>query len=71
MRGIEDNQESMFSYVSTEARIPNDHPLRAVRKMADQVLREMNETFERQYSQMGRPSIPPEYLIRATLLLYP
>lgn len=68
MRGIEDNQESMFSYVSTEARIPNDHPLRAVRKMADQVLREMDDTFERQYSQMGRPSIPPEYLIRATLL---
>lgn len=68
MRGIEDNQESMFSYVSTEARIPLDHPLRAVRKMADQVLREMDDIFERQYSQMGRPSIPPEYLIRATLL---
>jgi transposase len=68
MRGIEDNQESMFSYVSTETRIPSDHPLRAVRTMADKVLLEMNDTFERQYSQIGRPSIPPEYLIRATLL---
>lgn len=68
MRGIENNQESMFSYVSTETRIPSDHPLRSVRKMADQVLREMDATFEYQYSLIGRPSIPPEYLIRATLL---
>jgi transposase len=68
MRGIENHQESMFSYVSTETRIPKDHPLRVIRTMADEVLREMNGTFEEQYSFMGRPSIPPEYLIRATLL---
>jgi len=68
MRGIENHQESMFSYVSTETRIPLNHPLRAVRKMADAVLHEMDGTFEEQYSIQGRPSIPPEYLIRATLL---
>lgn len=68
MRGKETHQESMFSYVSTEARIPKDHPLRAIRRMSDTVLTEMDETFESQYSQVGRPSIPPEFLIRATLL---
>ena len=68
MRGIENHQETMFSYVSTENRIPQNHPLRSVRKMADEVLLEMDETFEDQYSQMGRPSIAPEYLIRAILL---
>lgn len=68
MRGKETSQEAMFSYVSTEARIPQAHPLRTIRKMADKVLAEMDETFENQYSQVGRPSIPPEFLIRATLL---
>ena len=68
MRGIENHQEALFSFVSTENRIPPNHPLRAIRMMADQVLREMNGTFEDSYSIFGRPSIPPEYLIRATLL---
>jgi transposase len=68
MRGGENHQESMFSFVSTETRIPMNHPLRAVREMADAVLREMDGIFEGQYSFQGRPSIPPEYLVRATLL---
>lgn len=68
MRGFENHQETFFSYVSTEQRIPKTHPLRSLRKLADEVLTEMNQTFAEQYSVMGRPSIPPEYLIRATLL---
>jgi hypothetical protein len=49
----------MFSYVSPEARVRADHPLRAIRQMTDQVLREPSPRFERMYSDLGRPSIPP------------
>ena len=58
----------MFSYLSAEKRVPATHPLRAVRKLADKVLAELSKLFARMYSQMGRPSIPPEKLLRALLL---
>jgi transposase len=58
----------MFSYVSLEQRVPADHPLRAIRKLTDEVLRSLNGDFDQLYSETGRPSIAPEYLLRALLL---
>jgi len=58
----------MFSYLSAEERVPPTHPMRAVRKVADKVLAELSKLFARMYSQIGRPSIPPEKLLRALLL---
>lgn len=68
MRGEDVKQEGLFSYVSTESRIPMDHPLRGVRTMMDEALREMDPMFRAVYSDVGRPSIPPEKLLRALLL---
>lgn len=69
MRGKDDQlQSGMFSYVSLEERIPADHPLRGVRKLADAVLAEMSKEFDGMYAKVGRPSIPPERLFRALLL---
>jgi transposase len=58
----------MFSYVSAEERVPPDHPLRAIRAFVDDILREMTREFDALYAQHGRPSIPPERLLRAQLL---
>jgi transposase len=58
----------MFSYVSAEQRVPKDHPLRAIRTLVDGVLREMSREFDGVYAVVGRPSIPPERLLRAQLL---
>ena len=69
MRGDDQQlQSGMFSYVALEDRIPADHPLRGVRKLVDAVLSEMSKDFEGLYSKVGRPSIPPERLLRALLL---
>jgi transposase len=68
MRGNERVQDGMFSYVSLEQRVPADHPLRAIRKLTDEVLRSLNGDFDQLYSETGRPSIAPEYLLRALLL---
>jgi transposase len=69
MRGDDEQlQSGMFSYVSLEERVPQDHPLRAIRKLVDQVLKGMSKEFDRLYSEVGRPSIPPERLLRALLL---
>src|ERR1700681_1977442 len=68
MRGEEGKQEGMFSYVSPEKRVPLDHPLRPVREMVDGILKEMSPRFARLYSNLGRPSIAPERLLRALLL---
>ena len=59
MRGDDDLQEGMFSYISPEKRVPADHPLRAVRKMVDEILKEMSPKFAKLYSDVGRPSIAP------------
>src|ERR1700687_2790460 len=68
MRGDDREPDSMFSYVSTEQRIPKEHPLRAIRALVDDVLRDMSREFDRLYAAIGRPSVPPERLLRAQLL---
>src|SRR5215831_11359517 len=69
MRGDDQKlQTGMFSYVALEDRIPQEHPLRAIRKLVDDVLAGMSKQFDRLYSEVGRPSIPPERLLRALLL---
>jgi transposase len=65
--GIEP-QPHMWSYVPLEHRIPAEHPLRPLRAMVDVVLRELSPQFDQLYSKVGRPSIPPEHLLRALLL---
>ena len=68
MRGDDRQPDAMFSYISAEERVPSDHPLRAVRRLVDDVLREMSREFDRLYAAVGRPSVPPERLLRAQLL---
>ena len=68
MRGREAASTNLFSYVRLEERVPSDHPLRPIRALADEVLAGLNARFEHLYSGLGRPSIPPEMLLRATLL---
>ena len=68
MRGGDRQQAGMFSYVSPEQRIPADHPLRPIREMTDEVLRQLSRRFAGLYAKTGRPSIAPEKLLRALLL---
>lgn len=68
MRGDELLQEEMFSYGSLSQRVPLDHPLRRVRAMADEAMQWLEPRFQQMYSGMGRPSVPPEQLLRALLL---
>ena len=68
MRGSDPKQEGMFSYVSPEQRVPAEHPLRPLRTMVDDILKEMSPRFAKLYADRGRPSIPPERLLRALLL---
>jgi transposase len=68
MRGDERNQGGMFSYVSLEQRVPAEHPLRAVRKLTDRVLESLSGEFDQLYAAGGRPSVAPEYILRALLL---
>src|ERR1700686_3109959 len=68
MRGDDIQQGAMFSYLSPEQRVPADHPLRPIRQMVDTVLKRLSPRFEAMYAEGGRPSIPPEKLLRALLL---
>jgi transposase len=68
MRGIDHQQGHVFSYLSPEERVRKDHPLRAVRSLTDEILREMSPVFDKMYARQGRPSIAPEKLLRAQLL---
>jgi transposase len=68
MRGHDERPTQLFSYVSLEQRIPRDHPLRAIRELADEVLASLSGIFAKLYARDGRPSIPPERLLRALLL---
>jgi len=68
MRGDDEQQGAMWSYISPEQRVPEDHPLRPIREMVNVVLKDMSPSFSRIYSREGRPSIPPEHLLRALLL---
>jgi transposase len=68
MRGEDRQQFGVFSYVSLEERVPKDHPLRLIRPLVDQIFRSMSKEFDGLYASTGRPSIPPERLLRALLL---
>jgi transposase len=68
MRGEDQQQSHMFSYLSPEARVRKDHPLRAVRAMMDEVLSQLSRQFDSMYARVGRPSIAPEKLLRAQVL---
>jgi len=68
MRGSDQTQQAIFSYVSLESRIPTDHPLRSLRHLVDQVLVGLSDEFAAMYARVGRPSIAPERLLRALLL---
>src|SRR6266513_5002474 len=68
MRGGDVRSEALFSYLSCEARVPLDHPLRPIQKIVDEALGALTGEFEKLYAKLGRPSIPPEKLLRALLL---
>jgi transposase len=68
MRGDDPRHDEMFSYITPEARVRPDHPLRPIRRMTDAALTQLSPRFDRLYSTTGRPSIPPEKLLRALLL---
>lgn len=68
MRGSDQQQGEVFSYLSPESRVRKDHPLRAIRTMVDEVLRALSSEFDRMYARQGRPSIAPEKLLRAQML---
>jgi transposase len=68
MRGGDVRSDGLFSYVSCEARVPNDHPLRPIRAIVDEALEVLSPEFAKLYAPIGRPSIPPEKLLRALLL---
>lgn len=68
MRGSDSQQADMYSYISPEERVRADHPLRTIRAMADEALNNMSERFDGMYAKTGRPSIPPEKLLRAQLI---
>src|SRR5437870_6806533 len=68
MRGEDQQQNHIFSYLSPEMRVRKDHPLRAIREMVDEVLSRLSRRFDTMYAKVGRPSIAPEKLLRAQLL---
>jgi len=68
MRGTDERSGSLFSFVDLETRVPKDHPLRAIREIANAALLDLSGEFEAMYAPFGRPSIPPEKLLRASLL---
>jgi hypothetical protein len=69
MRGAKNMQQSMLSLRTPEQRVPKTHPLRAIKKMADEALDALSPTFDAMYSSIGRPSIPPEQLLKSSLLI--
>ena len=68
MRGDDPRHDAMFSYITPEARVRADHPLRPIRRMTDAALQRLSPRLARLYATTGRPSIPPEQLLRALLL---
>jgi transposase len=68
MRGSDERSDFLFSYVSPEQRVPADHPMRPIRRIVDAVLGRLSPRFDAMYTDFGRPSIPPEQLLRALLL---
>jgi transposase len=68
MRGADHQQSHIFSYLSPEMRVKRDHPLRAIRRMVDEVLGQLSRQLDTMYASVGRPSIAPEKLLRGQLL---
>jgi transposase len=68
MRGIEPEQSVLFSYVNLESRVPRNHPLRTIKMLVDSALKQLSPRFDAMYARRGRPSVPPEQLLRALLL---
>jgi transposase len=68
MRGSDQQQSHAFSYICPEQRVRRDHPLRPIRTMVDEILKQLSPQFNKMYAKVGRPSIPPEQLLRAQLL---
>ena len=68
MRGTDQQQTHVFSYISPEQRVRSNHPLRPIRTMVDEILKQLSPHFNKMYAKVGRPSIPPEQLLRAQLL---
>ena len=69
MRGCQEPQVPMLTFVDMYGRVPPDHPLRTIKALADEALRELSSEFDRMYAEVGRPSIPPERLLKASLLI--
>ena len=71
MRGRHEEQEVMLAYVNLEERVPKDHPLRTIKAVADEALKRPSPEFDRMYSNVGRASVPPERLLKASLAHLP
>ena len=69
MRGRRDSQATMLAFVDLEERVPNDHPLRIIKTVADEALERLSGEFDGMYSKEGRASVPPERLLKASLLI--
>ena len=69
MCGRQEPQVTMLAFVDVEERVPADHPLRAIKVLADEALARLSPEFDRMYADVGRPSIPPERLLKASLLM--
>ena len=69
MRGEERQQRSMLMVMDVEQRIPQEHPLRRIKQVTDRVLKNLSPIFDQMYSNLGRPSVPPERLLKASLLM--
>ncbi len=69
VRGRDDPQATMLAFIDLETRVPADHPLRTINKLANRALAQLSSEFDRMYSQVGRPSIPPERLLKSSLLI--
>ena len=69
MPGRREEQEVMLTYVDTEGRVPNDHPLRTIKRVADEGLKRLSPEFDRMYSKVGRAPVPPERMLKASLLI--
>ena len=69
MRRRQEPQVTMLAFVDLEERVPADHPLRTIKALADEALTRLSPEFDRMYADVGRPSIPPERLLKASLLI--
>ena len=69
MRGRYDSQVTMLAFIDLETRVPTDHPLRVIKMLADQALKALSPDLDRMYANVGRPSIPPDRLLKSSLLI--